>query len=272
MIKNFTLIIQPVKNGSSGLFCRENYLNSQTHANHKSTDEIINIYGSSETTKRLALAGESFKLMQKAKNKKGGRPLSSYAMELCLTLPKGHRPRKDQWMMIVRDCCRALVEHLQLTKDERIEFGKNVRAVCHRQNQDFVRGTGDHVHLIIPKIVNDKVLIGLQKRAALSRVKQAYNVAILEHLNLDSLDYIPQKTEVGKRLELWKYHNEGVSRAVGDKKLLIKLQKQIDKWEMAKETLDLKQMRRQKNRIESSLKQMSDIERKRVEKYVPFKR
>ena len=89
MLKNWTVITQPVRFATDGVMMRERYLQSLTHANHKHTHRIVSIFGCAETSNRIALAGEEFRLNQKIYNSRGGRPLSSYAVEYCLTLPKG---------------------------------------------------------------------------------------------------------------------------------------------------------------------------------------
>jgi hypothetical protein len=45
MIKNFTLISQPVKLQSDGVMMRERYLLSEQHANHKHSDALISLIG-----------------------------------------------------------------------------------------------------------------------------------------------------------------------------------------------------------------------------------
>ncbi|MDF5425903.1 hypothetical protein P3691_27140, partial [Vibrio parahaemolyticus] len=104
MLKNWTVTTQPVRLASDGIMMRERYLLNAKHANHKYTEALISIFGCGETSHRIALAGEKFRLEQQLK-RKGGRPLSSYAMEYCLTLPKGYRPTAEQWQSIVKDCC-----------------------------------------------------------------------------------------------------------------------------------------------------------------------
>lgn len=66
MIKNWTVITQPVKNGSDGVACRERYLMSIKHPNHKYTSEILNIIGNDKTTRYIALIGEQYRLRQES--------------------------------------------------------------------------------------------------------------------------------------------------------------------------------------------------------------
>jgi len=81
MIKNWTVITQAVKNGTDGVMCRERYITSAKHPNHKKTENLISLIGNRSTSKRIALLGEQFRLDQQLNNKRGGRPLSSFAVE-----------------------------------------------------------------------------------------------------------------------------------------------------------------------------------------------
>ncbi|UQN43711.1 hypothetical protein [Agarivorans sp. B2Z047] len=112
---------------------------AQKHPNHRCTEELLSLFGNASTTRRIALAGEQFRLKQQL-NKKGGRPLSSYAMEYCLLLPQGHRPTLGQWKNVVADCCKAFAEMLQLNSSEMKSFQSQIRTVRHQQEQTNSRG------------------------------------------------------------------------------------------------------------------------------------
>ena len=121
MLKNWTVITQPVRFATDGVMMRERYLQSLTHTNHKHTQRIVSIFGCAETSNRIALAGEELRLNQQMYNRRGGRPLSTYAVEYCLTLPKGYRPTKQQWQSVVKDCSLALAK---LCKLDELEFSQ----------------------------------------------------------------------------------------------------------------------------------------------------
>ncbi|MFN1552096.1 hypothetical protein [Vibrio natriegens] len=253
MIKNFTLITQAVKNGFDGVINRERYFLSYNHPNHSNTEEIIEIIGSRQTSINIATNGERYKLKQKIRRERRGRPISSYAVEFCLTLPKGYRPTKDQWNKVLKECICALSYHLNLSDKDKKEFYSNVRAVCHRQLQEG-RGTGDHVHLLVGKVVNGTVITELQKKSTTKTIKVAFNQAVAKHLSLNVADYKPKELNRGRRLEKWSYTlNE-------KKKIEERLQKQIDKWNKAKEEGNTKQMKRQMNRINKTLAELKGDE------------
>ncbi|MEZ9073152.1 hypothetical protein AB4086_17335 [Vibrio splendidus] len=249
MIKNFTLITQSVKNGFDGVLTREKYFLSSNHPNHSKTEEILDVIGSSKTSQSIAINGERYRLHQKVRDNRRGRPISSYAMEYCLTLPKGYRPSKEQWRAIVKDCVCSLASHLRLSEGDKTLFYKQVRAVCHRQNQQGL-GAGDHVHLLIGKVINNVVLTELQRKSSTTTIKAAFNQAVAVHLSLRVEDYKPYEVNRGKKLEKWAYVLKE------RKRLEARLDKQIEKWNQAKDSGDIKQLKRQRNRINKTLDEL----------------
>ncbi|TOQ65865.1 hypothetical protein [Vibrio parahaemolyticus] len=249
MLKNWTVTTQPVRLGTDGVMMRERYLLNTTHANHKYTDDLISIFGCAETSNRIALIGEQFRLNRHLYNRRGGRPLSSYAMEYCLTLPKGYRPSKEQWQSIVKDCCLALAKLCKLNKSEFAQYRQQIRAVLHQQNQDGTKGSGDHVHLIIGKVIGERVLKELQQKKATKVIKQAFNQSVLKHVGIDYRSYEPIEKEKGRRLSTWQYQHQKATESLEIEKLIKQMQVQFDKWLRAKEERDERQLKRQKNRL-----------------------
>lgn len=257
MLKNWTVTTQAVKNGSDGAMIRERYLLSIKHPNHRQTEKLISIIGSSNTTQQIAIAGEQFRLNQKLYNVKGGRPLTTYAVEFCLTLPKGNRPTPQQWRDIMTDCCITLARFLKLNKTEFSQYQSQIRAVLHQQSQTGKTGSGDHVHLIIGKVVGKRVLKELQQKKATHLIKQAFNAAVLKHVGLDHREYKPHELNRGKRLETWKYQQQKAEEAKNTMRIIQKLQTQADKWFKATEDNDIKQQKRQYNRLAKTFEELS---------------
>lgn len=249
MLKNWTVVTQPVRLASDGVLMRERYLLNAKHANHKHTEHIISIYGCTRTSHQIALAGEGFRIKQQLSNRKGGRPLSSYAMEYCLTLPKGYRPTPKQWQSVVRDCCIALAKHCKLNKTEFAQFRQQIRAVVHQQYQSGKGGSGDHVHLVIGKIVGTRNLKELQQKKATRLIKQAFNQSVLKHIGIDYRSYAPEENKKGKRLGEWQYQYEKAQVALEMEKQIVQMQKQFGRWLIAAEENDDRQKRRQRNRL-----------------------
>ncbi|EJL6784547.1 hypothetical protein NMR91_003444 [Vibrio alginolyticus] len=271
MLKNWTVTTQPVRLASDGIMMRERYLLNAKHANHKCTEALISIFGCGETSHRIALAGEKFRLNQQLNNRRGGRPLSSYAMEYCLTLPKGYRPTAEQWQSIVKDCCLALARLCKLNKSEFAQYRQQIRAVLHQQNQDGTKGSGDHVHLIIGKVIGERVLIELQQKRATKLIKQAFNGAVLQHVGIDHRTYEPIEKEKGRRLSTWQYQHQKATEALDIEKIIKKMQSQFDKWIKAKEEHNENQQHRQKNRLlktyeELKLRKLSPLQQEKLEK------
>ncbi|EHD0097244.1 hypothetical protein CRN32_19675 [Vibrio vulnificus] len=271
MLKNWTVTTQPVRLASDGIMMRERYLLNAKHANHKCTEALISIFGCGETSHRIALVGEKFRLNQQLNNRRGGRPLSSYAMEYCLTLPKGYRPTAEQWQSIVKDCCLALARLCKLNKSEFAQYRQQIRAVLHQQNQDGTKGSGDHVHLIIGKVIGERVLIELQQKRATKLIKQAFNGAVLQHVGIDHRTYEPIEKEKGRRLSTWQYQHQKATEALDIEKIIKKMQSQFDKWIKAKEEHNERQQHRQKNRLlktyeELKLRKLSPLQQEKLEK------
>ncbi|MEZ8159111.1 hypothetical protein ACED66_22985 [Vibrio splendidus] len=256
MLKNWTVTTQPVRLASDGVMMRERYLLNEKHTNHKHTETLISIFGCAETSNRIAIAGEQFRLNQQLYNYRGGRPISSYAMEYCLTLPKGYRPTPDQWQSIIKDCCLALARLCKLNKAEIAQYRQQIRAVLHQQSQDGTKGSGDHVHLIIGKVVGGRVLKELQQKKATKLIKQAFNHAVLQHFGIDHRSYEPIEKERGRRLSTWQYQHHKATQSLEIEKLIKQMQAQFDKWLKAKEELNARQVQRQKNRLLKSNEQL----------------
>lgn len=259
-MKNWTVITQPVKDGSNGIMKRERYLVSTKTASHKETN-IISLIGSPETSRRMAILGEQYKLYQQQKQKRGGRPLSSYAVEYCITLPKGISPTPQQWKSITIDCVKALAQVCNLSQSEYENYKKGIRAVLHQQNQNNPRGTGDHVHFIVSKVLAAKgVLTQLQKKGATRALKSAFTLSVLKHTNYSINDYTPQEIGRSKRLEQWKVQYSRAEQSKEELKLIQQLQNQVDKWLKAKEENDYRQINRQYNRMYKTYEKLTSTE------------
>ncbi|TNZ95746.1 hypothetical protein CGK38_03255 [Vibrio parahaemolyticus] len=207
------------------------------------------------------MLGEQYRLHQITKQTKGGRPLSSFGVEYCITLPKKFCPTKSQWHYITIDCLKALAQVCKLTQEEYEQFIKGARAVLHQQDQTNPKGTGDHVHLIVSKVLPKKgVLVELQKKAATRALKSAFTLSVLKHTNLSVRDYTPAEINRSKKIEGWKLHYQRVCQSKEEIKLIRQLQQQVSKWFKAKDEKDYKQFNRQMNRINKSINLLSSKE------------
>lgn len=252
-LKSWTVTVESVKSTTA----RELYLKNSNHSNHSHTEHIVDIWGNSQTTLNIQYQCEKHRLAQ-AMKRKGGRPPTP-AMEYVFTLPKGIRPTEQQWQSILKCIITNLSRSMGLKPTD---FNGIVRAVLHQQKQDQTRGTGDHLHVVLGKYTNDgKHLKELQKRGAIHTAKLSFNAAVRAELGISHHDYIVQKTyckPAKKRAPQWKVRAvrekeaQQLSRALIQRNLN-KVLKQCEKWLMAFEQGDKKQMNRQYNRIIKSL-------------------
>ncbi len=125
------------------------------HRKHKATEQILNIYGSKVQSLNMLRNCERYKLKQAAA-RRGGRPPKE-AIEFCITLPKGIRPTSKAWRQILNKMIINLAPNLSVTTSQ---LATIVRAVLHQQEQDLhVRGSGDHMHLIIGNFKDDLIYL-----------------------------------------------------------------------------------------------------------------
>ncbi len=97
----------------------------------------------------------------------------------------------------MKDCCVTLAKLVNLSNTEVKQYQKQIRAVLHQQDQSIKQGTGDHVHLIIGKVVGARVLKELQQKKATKTLKQAFNAAVLKHIGISNSNYKPCKSNRG---------------------------------------------------------------------------
>ncbi|CAK3828267.1 conserved hypothetical protein [Vibrio crassostreae] len=254
MLKNWTVITESAK----CMLAREKYLNDAKHKNHRNTEAILNLFGSEETSLNMMRNCNKYALLQASK-RRGGRPPTP-AIEMVFALPKGIRPSSREWRKILNIIMRNLVSSLEVTGKDLAQI---TRAVVHQQAQSQeVRGSGDHLHLILGKFTNDLVYLrDLQRKSTTRLVKKAFNTAILEVMNIDHRSYKPQKNYRGqakRRAPQWVVKAARRNQEIDDKanettQRLMKLMNQATKWLEAFKSEDSRQMNRQYNRMKKEL-------------------
>lgn len=242
------------------------------HPNHKHTEEILDVFGSDKAVKNIIRNCHERKLENLIKGK-GGRPPSE-AMEFVFTLPKGIRPEKDQWKEMIRGVMTDVAKKMGLSGSE---FDGIVRGVVHRQSQDeSIKGSGDHMHLMIGKFTNDnKHLPELQRKGVLYVMKESFNKQMREVMGVDHRLYEPKKGYGGlakKRVPKWKVDAARANEALvaREQKLndalgeldaqkaqyadsLVKLTAYAEKYSDALDRGDVRQANRQKNRYSKEI-------------------
>lgn len=277
MIKNWTVTAESTKSVSA----REVYFNNKEHKNHRHTEAILNVWGSERNALNIIQTTEEYKLKTALKGK-GGRPPKE-AMELVFTLPKGIRPSHEQWQKMFHHVMKDLAEKLDIPTKE---LAPIVRAVVHQQNQDeSIRGSGDHLHCMIGKFTpRGQYLRDLQKKGVLYLVKQSFNVAVLKYCGIDHRQYEPSaRYNAKRRAPQWKvkaariqeelrekqrelrardFEMNARDRELTDKELLLdrvseNIFNQVEKWLIAYEQANTRQMKRQANRINKGVEEIS---------------
>lgn len=197
--------------------------------------------------------------LRQASKRRGGRPPTP-AIEMVFALPRGIRPNNQEWRKILNIIMRNLASSLDVTGKDLAQI---TRAVVHQQEQSQeVRGSGDHLHLLLGKFTNDLVYLrDLQRKSTTRLVKRAFNTAILEVMRIDHRSYSPQKSYLGqakKRAPQWQVKAARRNQEIDDKatkntQRLMKLMSQATKWLEAFKLDDSRQMNRQYNRMKKEL-------------------
>lgn len=246
MLKNWTVITQATRN----VMAREHYLTNMKHRNHKETEAIVNIYGSEVQSLNMLRNCERYKLKQ-AVARRGGRPPKE-AVEFCFTLPKSIRPSPEKWRQILNTLMVNLASHLDVTTGQLVPIS---RAVLHQQEQgSLVRGSGDHMHLIIGKFTDNLTYLAeLQRKSTTRLLKTAFNNAVYDATGISHQSYQLQKNYSGtakKKAPSWKVKAARKQEEIKlQEQQLKRMIGQAEKWLKAYELGDVKQMNRQYNRL-----------------------
>ncbi|EGR1584003.1 hypothetical protein LNR29_000256 [Vibrio parahaemolyticus] len=246
MLKNWTVTTEATRD----VMAREHYLINESHRNHKHTEKIISIFGSETQSLNILRNCERYKLKQASK-RQGGRPPTE-AVEFCLTLPKGVRLTQRQWRQILNKLMFTLAIHLDVPTSK---LAPIVRAVLPQQNHDVaIKGTGDHMHVVIGKFTNDLIYLAeLQRKSTTRLLKTAYNNAVYEVVGISHKSYRLQKGYDGiakKRAPSWSVKAARKQEVIKQQgRQLKRIIAQANKWLSAFDTNDQKQMNRQYNRL-----------------------
>lgn len=266
-IKNWFVRSERVKDTHIGLIKYGKYLINLEHANHKNTSSIIPIYGNIEGFIRTC-SNEAVSLDLDNSQRKGGRPVQSYAQSFVFSLPDAvKKPTKEEWKLITNDVIKALAKKLDI---EIKDLNGRVFANVHDQDNP-------HLNLVISRVVQGKALKALDQKGTIGVAKKAFNAATLARCGLDVSTYEPLQTNLGARQAKWQIQQDDsekalkaiglkskaldieVARAKGLAKYSAMLNSQILKWIEAVKITDEKQEERQKNRIEKSVEELNKL-------------
>lgn len=266
-IKNWFVRSERLKDKHNGLIRYSKYLISVEHANHKNTDRIIPIYNTIENFIQIC-SNECINLDLGNSQKKGGRPVQSYAQSFVFSLPDTvAKPTPEQWKSITSDVLKELAKKLEIDVKD---FKGRVFANVHDQ-------ANPHLNLVVSRVINGKALKTLDQKGTIGIAKKAFNASTLARCGLDVSVYEPFETNRGPHLAKWQLQqkdteealkqfgleaeklNLEVARAKGLTKYSAMLNTQILKWIEAVNTFDEKQEKRQENRIDETIFKLTGL-------------
>lgn len=182
-LKNWTVIAKPIKDQNKGLARYLNYLTNPHHQNHKGKTQIKPLFGNiDDLYKRVTLAAAE-RDFQRAKKRKGGRAISSFAQSFVFTLPENipAHPEKSDWVYFSKEILNTIISFTGVSADE---IKKNVFINIHDQKNP-------HLNIVVSKILNNTVKTELQKKSIISALKKTFNYAVLKQLKISPSDYKP---------------------------------------------------------------------------------
>lgn len=266
-IKNWFVRSERIKDKHGGLIKYGKYLVNMEHANHKNTESIIPVYGNIEHFIRTC-SNEAVSLDLENSQKKGGRPVQSYAQSFVFSLPPSVvKPTQDEWKSITSDILKELAKKLDIDIND---FKGRVFANVHDQDNP-------HLNLVVSRVVQGKTLKTLDQKGTIGVAKKAFNAASLARCGLDVSAYEPLQTNVGPHLAKWQLQQQDSEKALKEIGLKSKafdndiaktkeygrlsamLNNQIVKWIFSIGSGDIANENRQKNRIEKTTEELSEL-------------
>ncbi|WP_122560226.1 hypothetical protein [Pseudomonas viridiflava] len=256
-----------MKDKHNGLIKYGKYLIDSKHPNHTNTAGITPIYNNIENFIR-SVSNEAVSLDMGNSQKKGGRPVQSYAQSFVFGLPPSvQKPTPEQWKSITNDILKELAKKLGI---EVTDFKGKIFANVHEQDNP-------HLNLVVSRIINGKSLKALDQKGTIGIAKTAFTASTLARCGLDVSSYTPLQTNLGRRQAKWEIQEEKaekalklvgleakklnleVARAKGLAKNSVMLNNQILKWIEAVKIPDEKQEKRQENRIEQTIDKLTEL-------------
>ncbi|XSS60378.1 hypothetical protein ACP9OK_00005 (plasmid) [Pseudomonas sp. B11] len=266
-IKNWFVRSERIKDKHGGLIKYGKYLINMEHANHKNTESIIPVYGNIETFIRTC-SNEAVSLDLENSQKKGGRPVQSYAQSFVFSLPPSViKPTPEQWKGITSDILKELAKKLGIDVNE---FKGRVFANVHDQDNP-------HLNLVVSRVVQGKALKALDQKGTIGVAKKAFNAASLARCGLDVSAYEPLQTNLGAHQAKWQMQQKDAEKAleaIGQRskafdkdiaktkeygKLSAMLNNQIVKWIFSIKAGDIGNENRQKQRIEKTTEELNKL-------------
>lgn len=213
-------------------------------------------------------SNEAVSLDLENSQKKGGRPVQSYAQSFVFSLPPSVvKPTPDEWKSITSDILKELAKKLDIDIND---FKGRVFANVHDQDNP-------HLNLVVSRVVQGKTLKSLDQKGTIGVAKKAFNASTLARCGLDVSAYEPLQTNVGPHLAKWQLQQKDSekaleeiglkSKAFDDDIIQVKefgkysamLNNQIVKWILSIKSGDITNENRQKNRIDKTTEELSKL-------------
>lgn len=266
-LKNWFVRSERVQERHIGLIRYCKYLNDQNHSNHKEKTVILPLYGKAESFISNCTF-QAVQLDQKNANRKGGRPVSSYAQSFTFVLPASVKPPElAQWKLIFSDTIRAMSEKIEMPLDK---LKGLVFSNIHDQDNP-------HMNIVISRVLNEQHIKKLDHRSLIVTAKKAFTLSTLKHCGLDINHYVPIQTNLGRRQTNWqrqqaeaqiqikaasdavKKLEEEIDKAKHLSKFSAMLNCQTQKWIIAIGEGNTQQEDRQANRINNTINNINEL-------------
>jgi len=178
MIKSFVVKVKAVKYAEKGLKNLVKYLEDKKR--HKKT-KILHVTKNKEAFIRTAILNAT----EKQLSNKRGRKITSLATSYIFTFPKGIKPTREEYKATIKQIINFIAEETNTPPNIiRQQMFINI----HEQENT-------HINVLVSKAIKfkDKVkTIDLTKKAHLARARNFWTKTLIENLNLNPTDHIPE--------------------------------------------------------------------------------
>ena len=233
-IKNFFVRGEKLKHGINGVK-HAAYLINKNHPSHSNT-KIVEIWNDCDTWMENTIRSVAIHNERKAFGK-GGRPTTTLGHSFVFSLPKGsEKPSISQWKLILKSIYSSLSKSCKVNIKNLVD---NSYIVLHDQDNP-------HIHILICGVTENKTINQfLSNKNTMERLKSAFNNSCLSTLKLNNKTYTPNT-----------YHSEKIEKIKYQENLTRNAENQLRKLLSAITNSDLKQYRRQVNRLKITIEKL----------------
>lgn len=180
-MNNWVTVSEAVKNEHAGLCTYLNYLVAEDHKNHINKTRIVPIHNSINGFINNCIKQVTNRNLIRAKNKKGGRNLTSYAQSFLFSLPPEITLFDHQWKLIAKHIFSDLADYLAIDQKTLL---KHSFINLHDEDKQ-------HINLVVSKVIEEQVVRDIQRKAVIKLLKYSFNAAVLKYGNYNNESYIP---------------------------------------------------------------------------------